>query len=53
LISTSISANNIHVFIENSNDAIIERIHTFIAQLVVNHKVPLLFATDVDLNEVI
>jgi hypothetical protein len=51
--STSASANNIHAFIESNNDTIIKRIHALVARLVVNRKVPLSLATDVDLNEVI
>jgi hypothetical protein len=47
-----VNANNIHAFIESSKDCIIKCIHAFITWLVVNHKVPLLLATDVDLNEV-
>ncbi|CAM6023620.1 unnamed protein product [Sphagnum balticum] len=46
--SASTSANNIHAFIENNNNAIIEHVHTFIAWLVVNHKVLLSLATDVN-----
>ncbi|CAM6008902.1 unnamed protein product [Sphagnum balticum] len=47
------SANNIRAFIESSNDTVLERIHAFIARLVVNHKASLSLATDVNLNEVI
>ncbi len=53
LISTSASANNIHAFIESGNDAIIERVHMFVTQLVINCKALLSLATNVDLNEVI
>ncbi len=49
----SMSANNIRAFIVNDNDIIIERVHALITWLVVNCKVPLSLATDVDLNEVI
>jgi hypothetical protein len=51
--STSVSTNNIHAFIKNGNDAVIERVHALVAQLVVNRKAPLSLATDVNLNEVI
>jgi len=49
----STSANNIHAFIENDNDIVIERVHALVAWLVVNCKAPLSLATDVNLNEVI
>jgi hypothetical protein len=52
-ISTSMSTNNIHAFIKNGNDAVIERVHALVAQLVVNRKAPLSLPTDVNLNEVI
>jgi hypothetical protein len=48
-----VSANNICTFIENGNDAVIECVHTLIAWPVVNRKVPLSLAIDVNLNEVI
>ncbi len=51
--STSMSTNNIHAFIKNGNDVVIERVHTFIARLVVNRQAPLSLATDVNMNEVI
>jgi hypothetical protein len=51
--STSVSTNNIRAFIKNGNDAVIERVHAFVARLVVNCKVPLSLATDVNLNEII
>ncbi len=51
--STSVSTNNIRAFIKNGNDAVIERVHRFVARLVVNRKEPLSLATDVNLNEVI
>ncbi len=51
--STSMSTNNIHTFIKNGNDAVIERVHALVARLVVNRKPPLSLATDVNLNEVI
>jgi hypothetical protein len=51
--STSVSTNNIHAFIKNGNNAVIERIHALVAWLVINHKAPLSLATDVNLNEVI
>jgi hypothetical protein len=47
------STNNIHAFIKNGNDVVIERVHTFIARLVVNRQAPLSLATDVNMNEVI
>ncbi len=47
------NTNNIHAFIKNGNDAIIEHVHALVAWLVVNHKAPLSFATNVNLNEVI
>jgi len=51
--STSVSTNNIRTFIKNGNDVVIEHIHALVARLVVNRKVPLSLATDVNLNEVI
>ncbi|CAM6007401.1 unnamed protein product [Sphagnum balticum] len=45
--------NNIRAFIKNGNDVVIERVHALVAWLVVNRKVPLSLATDVNLNEVI
>jgi len=48
-----VSTNNIHAFIKNGNDVVIERIHALVARLVINRKVPLSLATDVNLNEVI
>jgi hypothetical protein len=53
LTSTSTSANNIHAFIENGNDDVIEHVHTLVAQLVVKCKAPLSLATNVNLNKVI
>jgi hypothetical protein len=55
LISTFafVSTNNIHAFIESGNNAVIERVHAFLAQLVVNCNEPLSLATNVDLNKVI
>jgi hypothetical protein len=50
---TSMSTNNIHAFIKNGNDVVIERVHALVARLVVNRKAPLSLATDVNLNEVI
>jgi hypothetical protein len=47
------STNNIHAFIKNGNDAVIERVHALVARLVVNRQAPLSFAIDVNLNEVI
>jgi hypothetical protein len=47
------STNNIHAFIKNGNDAVIERVHALVAWLVVNRQAPLSLATDVNLNEVI
>ncbi len=47
------STNNIHAFIKNGNDVVIECVHALVARLVVNHKAPLSLATDVNLNEVI
>ncbi len=51
--STSMSTNNIHAFIKNGNDAVIERVHALVAPLVVNRQALLSLATDVNLNEVI
>jgi hypothetical protein len=48
-----VSTNNIHAFIINGNDAIIECVHALVARLVVHRKAPLSLATDVNLNEVI
>jgi hypothetical protein len=48
-----VSTNNIRAFIKNGNDAVIERVHALVAQLVVNCKAPLSLATNVNLNEVI
>jgi hypothetical protein len=48
-----VSTNNIHAFIKNGNDVIIECVHALVARLVVNCKAPLSLATDVNLNEVI
>jgi hypothetical protein len=53
LISTSMSTNNIHAFIKNGNDVVIERVHALVAQLVVNRQALLSLATNVKLNEVI
>jgi hypothetical protein len=53
LTSTFVSTNNICTFIKNGNDAVIEHVHALVARLVVNCKVPLLLATNVNLNEVI
>jgi hypothetical protein len=47
------NANNIRAFIESNNNADIERVHALVTRLVVNPKVPMLLAIDVDLNEVI
>jgi hypothetical protein len=47
------SVDNIRAFIKSGNNAVIEHIHVLLARLVVNRKVPLSLATDVDLNEVI
>jgi hypothetical protein len=47
------STNNIHAFMKNGNDAVIERVHALVARLVVNRQAPLSLATDVNLNEVI
>jgi hypothetical protein len=33
-----VSDNNIGAFIESGNDAVIEHVHVFVAQLVVNRK---------------
>jgi hypothetical protein len=49
----SVSTNNIFAFIKNGNDVVIERVHGFVARLVVNRKALLSLATDVNLNEVI
>ncbi len=51
--STSVSTNNIHAFIKNGNDVVIERVHALVARLVVNRKALLSLATNVNLNEVI
>jgi TusA-related sulfurtransferase len=51
--STSMSTNNIHAFIKNGNDVVIERVHALVARLVINREAPLSLATDVNLNEVI
>ncbi len=51
--STSMSTNNIHAFIKNGNDVVIERVHALVARLVVNRQAPLSLPTDVNLNEVI
>jgi len=51
--STSMSTNNIHAFIKNGNDVVIEHVHALVARLVVNSKAPLSLATNVNLNEVI
>ncbi len=55
LILTSAFANaiNIRAFIESGNNAVIEHVHTLVAQLVINRKALLSLATDVDLNELI
>ncbi len=53
LISAFLSANNIRAFIESDNNAVIERVHALVAQLVVNCKARLLLTTNVNLNEVI
>lgn len=54
LISISTSAftstNNIRAFVEGGNNAIIEHVHALVAKVVVNHKAPLLLATNVELN---
>ncbi len=45
------STNNIHAFIKNGNNVVIERVHALVARLVVSRQVLLSLATDVNLNE--
>jgi hypothetical protein len=53
LTSALASVNNIRTFTQSGNDTVIKHVHALVTWLVVNHKAPLLLATDVDLNEVI
>jgi hypothetical protein len=53
--STSMSTNNIRVFIKNGNDVVIERVHGTCIHCTAGHQSqgPLSLATFVNLNEVI